>query len=165
MLALLFSYQNNLRAASFVGIDRAPAGARGGNRILLKKVLDVVIATIAIALSAPLMLCVALAINLESRGPINFRRKTTGLNGSIFEIWKFSMNVQISRSGCCATDKQGRSEGNTGGRVIRRSSNADLPRWLNVFQDRMAVAGPRTHALDTPCGRTTSRRLRRPPPY
>jgi lipopolysaccharide/colanic/teichoic acid biosynthesis glycosyltransferase len=89
MLALLF-YQNNVRAASFVGIDRAPAGTGGGNRILLKKVLDVVIATIAIALSAPLMVCMALAINPENRGPIIIRRKTTGLNGLIFEIWNFS---------------------------------------------------------------------------
>ncbi len=90
MLALPFSYQNNVRAASFVGIDRAPAGAGGGNRISLKKARAVVIAAIAIAFSAPLMLCTALAINLESRGPIIFRRKTTGRNGLIFAIWKFA---------------------------------------------------------------------------
>lgn len=89
MLTLPFSYRNKVRAASFFGIDRAPAGASGGNFISLKKALDVVVAPIAIALSAPLMLGVALAIKLESPGPIIFRRKRIGLNGSIFEIWKF----------------------------------------------------------------------------
>lgn len=89
MLALPLSYQNNACAASFVGIDRAAAGAGGGNRISLKKARAVVIPTIAIAFLTPLVLWVALAIKFESRGPIVLRRIRTGRNGSIFAIWKF----------------------------------------------------------------------------
>jgi lipopolysaccharide/colanic/teichoic acid biosynthesis glycosyltransferase len=89
MHTLPFSYQDNVRGASFVGIDRLPAGASGGNCIPLKRALDVVVTTIAMALSAPLMLSVALAIKLESPGPVIFRRKGIGVDGSIFEIWKF----------------------------------------------------------------------------
>lgn len=92
MLTLPVSYQNNVRTASFVGIDRPAAGASGGSCIPLKNVLDVVVATIAIALSAQRMLGVAPAIKLESHGPIIFRRKTIGLNRSIFEIWKLVLD-------------------------------------------------------------------------
>ena len=92
VLTLPCSYWNNVRAASFVGIDRPPAGASGGNCIPLKNVLDVVVATIAIPLSAQLMLGVAPAIKLESPGPIIFRRKRIGLNEAIFEIWKLVLD-------------------------------------------------------------------------
>jgi len=50
---------------------------------------DIVVATIAIAIFLPILLAVPLAIKLESRGPIIFRQKRVGLNGSIFEVWKF----------------------------------------------------------------------------
>jgi hypothetical protein len=66
MLKLPFAYQNNVRAAAFVRIGWPAAGARGGNRNSLKKDLGVVVDKIAIALSAPLMLCMALAIKLKA---------------------------------------------------------------------------------------------------
>jgi len=150
VLTLPFSYQNNVRAASFAGIDRPPAGASGGNRISLKKVLDAVAATIAIALSAPLMLGVALAIKLESPGPIIFRRKTTGLNGSIFELWKFrSMDAKHTDPAAARQTSKDDPGVTRVGRVIRRSSIGDLPRLVNVIQGRMSGAGPRAHARDT----------------
>jgi polysaccharide biosynthesis protein PslA len=150
VLTLPFSYQNNVRAASFVGIDRPPAGASVGNCIPLKKVLGVVVATIAIALSAQLMLGVALAIKLESRGPIIFRRKTIGLNGSIFEIWKFRSMYAKHPDPAAARETSKDDPGVTQvGRVIRRSSIDDLPRLVKVIQGRLSVVGPRAHARDT----------------
>jgi hypothetical protein len=50
MQELLFAYQNNVRAAAFVGIGRPPASARGDNRVLLKKALDAVVVTNAMVL-------------------------------------------------------------------------------------------------------------------
>lgn len=150
MLTLHFSYPNNVRAASFVGIDRPPAGASGGNWIALKEVLDVVVAALAIALSAPLILCVALAIKLESPGPIIFSRKRIGLNGSIFGTWKFCSRCSEDPDPDAARQTSKDDPRITrAGRVIRRSSIDDSPRLLNIIQGRMSGAGPRAHALDT----------------
>jgi Sugar transferases involved in lipopolysaccharide synthesis len=83
---LPFAHKPNVRAETFVGIGRPLAGASGGNRTLLKKARGVVVTTIATALSAPLMLCMALAIKTKSDGPMIFHRKGIGVGGS---IWKF----------------------------------------------------------------------------
>jgi lipopolysaccharide/colanic/teichoic acid biosynthesis glycosyltransferase len=149
MLTLLFSYRDSVRAASFVRMDRQPAGASGGNRTSLKKFLDVVVATIAIALSAPLMLCAARAIKRESLGPIIFGRKRIGLNGSIFEIWKFrSVCAEHPDPDAARQTSEEYPRATRVRRVIQRSSIDDLPQLLNVIQGRMSVAGPRAHALD-----------------
>ena len=147
VLTLPFSYQNNVRAASFVGIDRPPAGASCGNWISLKKVQDVVVATIAIALSAPLILGMALAIKLEGAGPIIFRRKTIGLNGSIFEMWNFRSMYAKHPDPAAARQTSKDDPGATRvRRVIRRSSIDGLPWLVNVIQGRMSVVDPRAHA-------------------
>lgn len=149
MLTLHFSCPNNVRAASFVGIDRPPAGASGGNWVARKKVLDAVVAALAIALSAPLILCGALAIKLESSGPIIFGRRRIGLDGSIFGTWKFCSRCSDHPDPDAARRTSEDDPRITrAGRVIRRSSIDDLPRSLNVIQGRMSGAGPRAHAPD-----------------
>ena len=166
MLTLPLSYQNNVRAASFVGIDRPPAGASGGSLISLKKVLDVVVATIAIAVVAPLMLTVALAIKRESPGPIIFRRKRIGLNGSIFEIWKSrSMYAEHPDLDAPRQSSTGDPRVTRVGCVIRRSRIDGLPQLLNVILGRMSAAGQRSsgHPGGSATSRGASRGLRRPP--
>ncbi len=147
MRALPFSYQNNVRTASFVGIDRAPASACGGRRISLKKVLDIVVAAIAMALSAPLMLRAAQAIKLEWPGPIIFRRKRIGRNGSISAIWKFRSNCD-ERPGPDAARQTSKDNPRVIRRAVRRSRIDDLPRLKKSIQCRVPVAGPRARALD-----------------
>jgi exopolysaccharide biosynthesis polyprenyl glycosylphosphotransferase len=114
----------------------------------LKKILDVVVATIAIALVAPLMLCVALAIKLESPGPIIFCQKRIGLNGLIFELWKFrSMYAEQTDSDGVRQTGKGDPRVTQVGRYIRSRSIDELPQFFNVIQGRMSVVGPRPHAL------------------
>lgn len=142
MLALPFSYQNNVRAASFVGIARPPAGASGGNPISPKKRLDVVGAMIAIALSAPLILGVVQAIKRECRGLIIFRRKRIGFNGSIFELWKSrSMRAEDPDPDAARQTSKDDPRVTRVGRVIWRSRIDGLPRLWNVIQGRMSVVG------------------------
>jgi hypothetical protein len=145
MLRLRFSYQNNVRAASFVGIDRPTAGTSGGNCIPLKKVSGRRCRHDRNSFFSPTHFGVALAFKLESPGPIIFRRKTIGLNGSIIEILEIPLDVcQTSRSGCCAADKQGRSVGNTGG--LRHSAfehRMKKSQWISIRPSNAIVTSSR----------------------
>jgi Undecaprenyl-phosphate glucose phosphotransferase len=116
----------------------------------LKRMQDIVVATISLALFSPVMLGVVLAIKLEGRGPIFFRQKRTGFNGSIFEVWKFrSMYVEQTDPG--ALKQTGKSDPRVTrvGRFIRHMSIDELPQFFNVLEGSMSVVGPRPHALDT----------------
>ena len=116
----------------------------------LKRMQDIVVATITLALFSPVMLGVALAIKLEGPGPIFFHQKRTGFNGSIFEVWKFrSMYVEQTDPG--ALKQTGKSDPRVTrvGRFIRHMSIDELPQFFNVLEGSMSVVGPRPHALDT----------------
>ncbi|MGH6856945.1 MAG: sugar transferase [Methylocella sp.] len=147
MVELSFANQNKVRAASFAGIGRASPGASGGRRIPLKAVLDVVVARIAIAVSAPLMSRAAPAIKLESLGPIIFRRQRIGHSGSIFEVWKFR-SMHAGRPDPDAARQTRKDDPRVTPRVVRRASIDALPQLLNVIRGRMTVAGRRAHAPD-----------------
>ncbi len=116
----------------------------------LKRMQDIVVATISLALFSPVMLGVALAIKLEGPGPIFFRQKRIGFNGSIFEVWKFrSMYVEQTDPG--ALKQTGKSDPRVTrvGRFIRHMSIDELPQFFNVLEGSMSVVGPRPHALET----------------
>jgi Undecaprenyl-phosphate glucose phosphotransferase len=123
----------------------------------LKRVQDIVVATIAIAIFLPILLAVPLAIKLESRGPIIFRQKRVGLNGSIFEVWKFrSMYTEQTDPNAALQTGKDDPRVTRVGRLIRRSSIDELPQFFNVLKGSMSVVGPRPHALGT---RTEGQRL------
>lgn len=137
------------------------AGARGyiadfvikGNlapsyhRAAAKRVLDILAVLIALPLLAPLMLLIALAIRLETAGPVLFRQRRGGRDGRPFHILKFrTLNViedgtiipQICRSDCRTTLVGG---------FLRRTSLDELPQLINVLRGEMSIVGPRPHAL------------------
>ena len=116
----------------------------------LKRTEDIVLAGTAVIILSPLMALIALAIRLDSSGPIFFRQERKGFNGKIFELWKFrSMfadatdphaEVQTSRSDLRITRV---------GRFIRRTSLDEFPQFFNVLLGTMSIVGPRPHALAT----------------
>src|SRR5579875_1258246 len=115
-----------------------------------KRLQDIVVATAAIIFFAPVLLIVPLLIKLESRGPVIFRQKRVGLNGSIFELWKFrSMYVEHTDPAATVQTSKDDPRVTRVGRFIRRSSIDELPQFFNVLQGSMSVVGPRPHALDT----------------
>ena len=161
MSASPFSLSRAARETHIVNTDPVPVGVSGRHRISLhtaidgwdrwlKRLQDVVVAVIAITLLSPLMLGVALAIKLDSPGPIIFRQKRIGLNGSIFELWKFrSMHAEHTDPGATCQTGRGDPRVTRVGRLIRRSSIDELPQFFNVLQGWMSVVGPRPHALET----------------
>jgi polysaccharide biosynthesis protein PslA len=118
-----------------------------------KRTLDVIIAMTTIVLFSLVILGVAISIRLESPGPILFRQKRTGFNGSIFELWKFrSMySEQTDPDAACQTAKRDPRVTRVG-RFIRRTSLDELPQMFNVLQGKMSIVGPRPHALKTQAG-------------
>ena len=115
---------------------------------LVKRIEDVVIAGICLLITLPLMLVIALAIKLDSRGPVLFRQKRLGANNLPFDLLKFrSMYVD-------QTDPLGRQLTRAGdpritrvGRCLRMTSLDELPQLINVIKGEMSLVGPRPHAL------------------
>jgi Undecaprenyl-phosphate glucose phosphotransferase len=115
---------------------------------LVKRIEDVVIATICLLITLPLMLVIALAIKLDSRGPALFRQKRLGANNLPFNLLKFrSMYLE-------QTDPLGHQLTRTGdpritrvGRFLRMTSLDELPQLINVVKGEMSLVGPRPHAL------------------
>ena len=114
---------------------------------LIKRLSDLILASLILLLIWPLMLVIALAVKLESPGPAIFRQRRLGLAGREIEVWKFrSMRVQED-----GPEIRQATLGDTRitrlGRFLRRSSLDELPQFFNVLQGRMSIVGPRPHAL------------------
>ncbi len=118
-----------------------------GFRPIAKRVLDIVLASLAVIALAPLLSITALAIRLTSAGPIIYRQKRYGLDGREITIYKFrSMYVTESES----EFQQARRNDNRVtplGRLLRKTSIDELPQLFNVLQGRMSLVGPRPHAV------------------
>jgi lipopolysaccharide/colanic/teichoic acid biosynthesis glycosyltransferase len=123
--------------------------SQAGATIAATRVLDLLLATAGLIALTPLLLCVALAIYLTSRGPVLFRQSRTGLNGTRFQIYKFrTMTVQEDGSTvrqATLNDKRVTSVG----RILRRTSIDELPQLLNVIKGEMSLVGPRLMPLRT----------------
>lgn len=116
----------------------------------IKRVQDVIVASAALLFFGPVMLIVALAIKLDSDGPILFRQKRVGFNGTTFELLKFrSMHQTMSDANASVQTSRSDPRVTRIGRIIRRTSVDEFPQFLNVLQGTMSIVGPRPHALDT----------------
>jgi Undecaprenyl-phosphate glucose phosphotransferase len=127
-----------------IEIQRAPLS---GPQRLVKRTMDVFLAALALIFFMPIMTLTAIAIKLDSPGPVIFRQARTGFNGRRFVIFKFrTMTVQENGSAVLqATRDDPRVTGI--GRLLRSASIDELPQLLNVLKGDMSLIGPRPHAL------------------
>ena len=117
---------------------------------LIKRIEDLVLASLALLLLSPLMLGVALAIKLDSPGPVLFRQKRYGYNNRLIEVYKFrSMYHQMADAHAERQTTKGDSRVTRVGAFIRRTSLDELPQLLNVLLGSMSMVGPRPHATAT----------------
>jgi lipopolysaccharide/colanic/teichoic acid biosynthesis glycosyltransferase len=115
-----------------------------------KRFLDIVISSILIIITLPCLLLIAVAIKLESPGPILFVQQRRGANGSVFRIFKFrSMFTQLTDANCVTQCQSNDSRVTAVGAFIRRHGLDELPQLFNVLIGRMSIVGPRPHALGT----------------
>ncbi len=134
----------NDRLPLLIEIQRAPL-----NRFeqLIKRALDLVIATFALVALSPLMLLTALAVKLESRGPVIFRQRRKGFNGHEFQIYKFRSMRVVEDGPVILQATRNDQRVTILGRILRRASIDELPQLFNVLKGEMSIIGPRPHAL------------------
>ncbi len=121
-----------------------------GTDAIVKRAEDLFFASIILLFIWPIMLLAALAVKLDSPGPVFFRQPREGFNNQRFDVLKFRSMTHNE----CQTDKvQQATRGDTRvtrvGRVIRATSIDELPQLFNVFQGHMSLVGPRPHAPST----------------
>jgi Undecaprenyl-phosphate glucose phosphotransferase len=115
--------------------------------LFLKNVFDRVIASAAIVMLAPIMLAVATAIRLESRGPVLFKQKRYGFNNELIEVFKFrSMYANLCDAHATTLVSKGDPRVTRVGRFIRKTSLDELPQLFNVLTGQLSLVGPRPHA-------------------
>ena len=112
---------------------------------------------------APLMALVALAIKLDSRGPVLFRQKRYGFNNELIEVFKFrSMYVDQADANAAKLVTKDDPRVTRVGRFIRKTSLDELPQLFNVIlQGELSLVGPRPHALQAKAADRLYRRRRR----
>jgi sugar transferase (PEP-CTERM system associated) len=108
-----------------------------------KRTFDIVLALVALALSAPVMVLIAAAVWLETGSPILFRQERTGFKGHTFEILKFrSMYQNAEQNGPVWATRDDHRVTRVG-RLIRKFRLDELPQILNVVRGEMSLVGPR----------------------
>ena len=141
------SRHGSIRSAgcrSWPSASRRSIGTTG----VLKRLSDLVIATLALVFTAPLMVIIALAIKLTSRGPVIFKQRRYGLDGSEINVYKFrSMTGPGERQTRSSRQPETMPGSRRVGAFLRRTSLDELPQFFNVVQGRMSVVGPRPHAV------------------
>ncbi len=117
------------------------------NEVVLKRVLDVIIAAAALVCLAPIFAIVALAIKIDSPGPVLFRQRRYGFNQEPFRILKFRSMRALEDDAGLRQVTPGDARITPVGRFIRRTNIDELPQLVNVLTGDMSLVGPRPHAL------------------
>jgi Undecaprenyl-phosphate glucose phosphotransferase len=118
--------------------------------IVMKWLFDKIVGMIALVCLAPIMLLVALAIKLESKGPVFFKQRRYGFNNELVEIYKFR-SIYVEHSDATASKLVGKNDPRVTrvGRLIRKTSLDELPQLFNVvFIGNLSLVGPRPHAVN-----------------
>ena len=127
----------------------------------MNRALDLLVAAAALAVTAPLLLAAAIAIKLDTRGPVFYRHQRVGMGGAPFELWKLRTMVVGAEhigAGLYIEDRDPRIT--RAGRTLRRFSLDELPNLFNVLLGDMAIVGPRP-TVQRQVDRYTPRQRRR----
>jgi len=134
----------DMNGVPVVGICETPFT---GTNELVKRVSDVVLASVIIVLISPFLLILAIGVKLSSPGPVIFKQRRNGLDGEEIVVYKFrSMRAQDNGPVVRQATK-GDPRITPFGAFIRRTSLDELPQLVNVLQGRMSLVGPRPHAV------------------
>jgi putative colanic acid biosynthesis UDP-glucose lipid carrier transferase len=131
------------------GSTSSVTSPKGGSSVALavKAAMDFTIALLLIIFVSPLLITVAILIKLDSRGPVLFRQRRTGLNGRVITVLKFRTMHVLEDGETIRHASRKDSRVTRVGSFLRRSSIDELPQLFNVLKGNMSIVGPRPHAL------------------
>jgi len=127
-------------------IDIKPKPLYGWGRVV-KAVEDRVLAAIFLLLALPVLAAAALAIKLDSAGPVLFRQRRAGRNGRVIEVLKFRTMHVLEDGEAIPQARRNDPRVTRVGGFLRRFSIDELPQLINVLKGDMSLVGPRPHAL------------------
>ncbi len=146
--SLRFAPGTYSRVGSVAMIDLYDRPITGWGTVL-KWLFDKAIAVLALLLLAPVMIAIAVAIRLDSRGPVLFRQKRYGFNNELIEVLKFrSMYSDVADAQASKLVTKDDPRVTSVGRFIRKSSLDELPQLINVLAGSLSLVGPRPHARE-----------------
>ena len=134
------------RLGSLCLLQVQPMPIRGWGYVL-KAIFDYVAATACLLLFAPLMLLIAVAIKVDTRGPVFFRQRRHGFNHRIIDVFKFRTMTVTENGDRVDQARKNDPRVTRVGRLLRRTSLDELPQLFNVLRGEMSLVGPRPHAL------------------
>ena len=127
----------------------------------MSRVLDVVVASVLLVVTSPLLALAAIAIRIESAGPVFYRQLRVGRHGEQFQLWKLRTMVSGAEAmGAGIYVLEGDPRITRVGRLLRRFSLDELPNLVNVLRGDMAIVGPRP-TVQEQVDRYTDRQRRR----
>lgn len=114
---------------------------------LYKLVFDFVVSAVALLLLSPALLLIAIAVKLDSPGPVLYKQLRYGLNGQAFRVFKFRTMLISDAEDKIVQASQNDARVTKLGRFLRRTSIDELPQLWNILRGDMSLVGPRPHAV------------------
>ncbi|ABS63540.1 sugar transferase [Parvibaculum lavamentivorans DS-1] len=134
----------NYQGLAVLELERRPMD---GWAPIIKSIEDRVLAALLLIGFAPLLLLVAAAVKLDSRGPVIFKQKRHGFNHEVFNLYKFRTMYVAEGSGRVVQATRNDPRVTRVGRFLRKTSLDELPQLFNVLIGEMSLVGPRPHAI------------------
>ena len=134
----------DMNGVPVVGICETPFT---GTNELVKRISDVVLATLILIVLSPLMIAIALGVKLSSPGPVIFRQRRNGLDGGEIVVYKFRSMTTQDDGDVVPQATRNDPRITRFGAFLRRTSFDELPQFFNVLQGSMSIVGPRPHAV------------------
>ena len=127
-----------------VAVCETPFSGMNG---FIKRVSDVVLSTMILALISPVLIALAVGVKLSSPGPVLFKQRRYGLDGRDIVVYKFRSMTVCEDGAKVVQATRNDSRVTKLGAIIRKTSLDELPQFINVLQGRMSIVGPRPHAV------------------
>ena len=145
-------FTTNLLHSKFIEIADNPVlciydSPFSADHAFIKRIEDLLLGSIILTLISPILLAIAVAVKLTSKGPVLFKQTRYGLKGEKILVWKFR-SMTVCEDGDTVTQAtRGDSRYTKIGEFLRKTSLDELPQFFNVLQGTMSIVGPRPHAV------------------
>ena len=141
---LIQARMDNIGDIPLVALCETPFSGLNG---VLKRLSDILFSAFILVLISPILLVLAIAVKLTSKGPVFFAQKRYGLDGEEIVVYKYRSMTVCDDGDNIKQATRNDSRVTKLGAILRRYSLDELPQFINVLQGRMSVVGPRPHAV------------------